>query len=107
MRLLLEPTPRGETPEYPEAALCGILIRCRVSGITPSPRGNCHVQRTRGQDEIMNDAGPAKPVGTDEVEIREWEESLDSVLTDEGPEAAGNILERLRQRAELAGVPTA
>ena len=55
----------------------------------------------------MNDGGPAKPVGTDEVEIREWEESLDSVLTDEGPEAAGNILERLRQRAQLAGVPTA
>ena len=54
----------------------------------------------------MNDGGPTKPVGTDEVEIREWEESLDSVLTDEGPEAAGNILERLRQRAQLAGVQT-
>src|SRR2546425_7717986 len=52
----------------------------------------------------MNNGGPAKPVGTDEVEIREWEESLDSVLTDEGPEAAGNIPDRLRQRAQLAGV---
>src|SRR5713226_1779606 len=104
MMLLLEPTPRGQTPEYPEAALCGILIRCRGSDTSPSPRGNCHVHRARGQDEVMNDGGPAKPVGTDEVEIREWEESLDSVLTDEGPEAAGNILERLRQRAQLAGI---
>ncbi|HYL09156.1 MAG TPA: pyruvate dehydrogenase (acetyl-transferring), homodimeric type [Candidatus Acidoferrales bacterium] len=53
----------------------------------------------------MNNGGPAKAPITDEVEIREWEESLDSVLTDGGPEAAGQILERLRRRAQLAGVP--
>jgi len=41
-----------------------------------------------------------------DLELREWLESLDSVLADGGPERANSILERLRVHAQLAGVET-
>jgi len=40
----------------------------------------------------------------DEVEIQEWEESLDAVLKEGHPQLVVHILERLRERALLAGV---
>jgi pyruvate dehydrogenase E1 component len=41
---------------------------------------------------------------SEEAEIQEWVESLDSVLKDSGPEVVGCILERLRERARVCGV---
>jgi pyruvate dehydrogenase E1 component len=40
----------------------------------------------------------------DDVEIREWLESLDSVLHSGGPEVAREILERLRAHAKVVGL---
>ncbi len=42
--------------------------------------------------------------GLDDVEIREWLESLDSVLHSGGPEVAREILERLRAHAKVVGL---
>jgi pyruvate dehydrogenase E1 component len=42
--------------------------------------------------------------GLDDVEIREWLESLDSVLQSSGPEVAREILERLRAHAKVVGL---
>jgi pyruvate dehydrogenase E1 component len=42
--------------------------------------------------------------GLDDVEIREWLESLDSVLQSSGPDVALEILERLRAHAEVVGL---
>jgi pyruvate dehydrogenase E1 component len=42
--------------------------------------------------------------GFDDVEIREWLESLDSVLQLGGPEVAREILERLRAHAKVVGL---
>ncbi|MBZ5540532.1 MAG: pyruvate dehydrogenase (acetyl-transferring), homodimeric type [Acidobacteriia bacterium] len=52
----------------------------------------------------MNDSATKHPLSPDDVEIREWLESLDSVLKASGPEVARQILERLRTHAHLAGV---
>jgi len=41
-----------------------------------------------------------------EAEDREWYESLDSVLEDEGPERLKDLLEKLRQRARRHGINT-
>jgi pyruvate dehydrogenase E1 component len=48
---------------------------------------------------------PATSPEVDE-ELREWQESLDVVIEQEGPERANEILTRLRERAQLAGVQT-
>jgi len=48
---------------------------------------------------------PAAAVPADE-ELREWGESLDVVLKEEGAERVNAILEALRVRAQLAGVTT-
>ncbi|HEX2714664.1 MAG TPA: pyruvate dehydrogenase (acetyl-transferring), homodimeric type [Candidatus Acidoferrales bacterium] len=42
----------------------------------------------------------------EDLELREWEESLDSVLNDGGPERVNRILGRLRARAQMAGINT-
>jgi pyruvate dehydrogenase E1 component len=59
-------------------------------------------------DTAQAAAPPEAPAPTvapaDDVEIREWLESLDSVLQESGPEVARHILERLRTHAHLAGV---
>src|SRR5512136_3048180 len=52
----------------------------------------------------MDDRATKNPLSPDDVEIREWLESLDSVLQASGPEVARKILERLRTHAHLAGV---
>jgi pyruvate dehydrogenase E1 component len=39
-----------------------------------------------------------------EPELREWMESFDSVVEDEGPKVAGEILDQLRARAQVTGV---
>ncbi|MBZ5701689.1 MAG: pyruvate dehydrogenase (acetyl-transferring), homodimeric type [Acidobacteriia bacterium] len=52
----------------------------------------------------MNDSATKHPLSPEDVEIREWLESLDSVLQASGPEVAREILERLRTHAHLAGV---
>jgi pyruvate dehydrogenase E1 component len=41
---------------------------------------------------------------SEEAEIQEWVESLDSVLKDSGAEVVSHILERLRSHASVAGV---
>jgi pyruvate dehydrogenase E1 component len=41
-----------------------------------------------------------------DVELREWMEALESILEDGGPARVNTILERLRVRAQLAGVDT-
>ena len=47
----------------------------------------------------------ARSVATEEdVELREWLESLDFVLQERGKERAEEILRRLRQHASEAGV---
>jgi pyruvate dehydrogenase E1 component len=40
----------------------------------------------------------------EQIELREWQESLDYVLRDGGPQRVVRILERLRMQAKLAGV---
>src|SRR5438270_12496945 len=40
----------------------------------------------------------------DDAEVREWLESLDSVLDASGPEVATEILERLRAHATVSGI---
>src|SRR6266852_5934734 len=48
---------------------------------------------------------PAPAVtASQEVEVREWIESLDAVIQDQGPDAARIILERLQAHASVAGV---
>src|SRR5258708_14304500 len=42
--------------------------------------------------------------GLDDVEVKEWLESLDSVLESSGPEVAAEILERLRAHATVEGI---
>jgi pyruvate dehydrogenase E1 component len=41
---------------------------------------------------------------SEEAEIQEWVESLDSVLKESGPQVVSHILERLRSHASVAGV---
>jgi pyruvate dehydrogenase E1 component len=43
--------------------------------------------------------------GWDAEEMREWTESLDSVVADGGPVKAGEILSQLQERAHRTGVP--
>ena len=52
----------------------------------------------------MTSAQRAILQGLDDVEIREWLESLDSVLQGSGPEVAREILERLRAHAKVVGL---
>ena len=52
----------------------------------------------------MTSAQRAILQGLDDVEIREWLESLDSVLQASGPEVAREILERLRAHAKVVGL---
>jgi pyruvate dehydrogenase E1 component len=52
----------------------------------------------------MTSAQRAILQGLDDVEIREWLESLDSVLESGGPEVAREILERLRAHAKVVGL---
>jgi pyruvate dehydrogenase E1 component len=52
----------------------------------------------------MDDSAISNLPQMDDVEIREWLESLDSVLNSSGPELARHILERLQTHAHLAGV---
>jgi pyruvate dehydrogenase E1 component len=54
--------------------------------------------------EVINESTITPMSDAEEVEILEWEESLDSVLKDRGPEVVAHIVERLRARALLAGV---
>ena len=54
----------------------------------------------------MNNGSYMQLPEPEEVEIREWEESLDSVLNDGGPKRVNHILERLRVRAQMAGIET-
>src|SRR5260370_39935843 len=56
----------------------------------PSARGTSQVEQKVEQ--------------TDDVELREWLDSLDSVLQGRGRERAAQILERLREHASQAGV---
>ncbi len=59
----------------------------------------------------LNEGGTAEAVPKsgewDAQEIQEWEESLDGVLADGGPAKARHILERLNQRAQIAGAAPA
>ncbi len=57
---------------------------------------------TRG--EVMDQSAVTPMTDAEEIEILEWEESLDAVLKDSGPQVVAHILERLRTRALLAGV---
>jgi pyruvate dehydrogenase E1 component len=52
----------------------------------------------------MDDSAVKNSSSMEDIGIREWLESLDSVLHDSGPEVAREILERLRTHAHLAGV---
>jgi len=54
----------------------------------------------------MNNGAYTTSPDVEQDEIQEWVESLDAVLQDGGPEVASHILERLRARAQAAGVPT-
>jgi pyruvate dehydrogenase E1 component len=54
--------------------------------------------------EVINESTITPMSDAEEVEILEWEESLDSVLKDRGPGVVAHIVERLRARALLAGV---
>jgi pyruvate dehydrogenase E1 component len=45
-----------------------------------------------------------KVLPVDDQELREWIESFESVVRDEGPQAAERILERLRARARALGI---
>ena len=60
----------------------------------------------RDEEETMNNGGYTRFPDVEQDEIQEWVESLDAVLQDGGPEVASHILERLRARAQAAGVPT-
>jgi len=53
---------------------------------------------------MTDDGSQPKVLQADESEVKEWIESLDSVLQDEGTEAAGRILEQLRAHAQASGV---
>ena len=52
----------------------------------------------------MNDGSDPQVLQNAEVELREWEESLDAVLAQEGPGRVNFLLDRLRERAREAGV---
>ena len=56
--------------------------------------------------KVMNNGSDMRLLEPEDVEIREWEESLDSVLNDGGPERVNRILGRLRARAQMAGINT-
>src|SRR3989442_3973066 len=60
----------------------------------------------RDEEETMNNGAYTTSPDVEQDEIQEWVESLDAVLQDGGPEVASQILERLRARAQAAGVPT-
>src|SRR3989449_7189322 len=60
----------------------------------------------RDEEETMNNGAYTTSPDVEQDEIQEWVESLDAVLQDGGPEVASHILERLRARAQAAGVPT-
>jgi hypothetical protein len=51
-----------------------------------------------------NDTRIPVPHGLDDQEVKEWLESLDSVLESSGPEVATEILERLRAHATVSGI---
>jgi pyruvate dehydrogenase E1 component len=62
-----------------------------------------------GQNEeraILNGEVEAHAPHLEDEELREWGESLDAVLQEEGPERAERILEWLRMRAQMEGVKT-
>jgi len=52
----------------------------------------------------MSDGIGVRLSESQDVELREWEESLDAVLVEEGPERVNFLLDRLRERAREAGV---
>jgi pyruvate dehydrogenase E1 component len=54
--------------------------------------------------EVINESTITPMSDAEEMEILEWEESLDAVLKESGPEVVAHIVERLRARALLAGV---
>src|SRR5947209_3638491 len=58
----------------------------------------------RDEEETMNNGAYTTSPDVEQDEIQEWVESLDAVLQDGGPEVASQILERLRARAQAAGV---
>src|SRR3989441_12729595 len=60
----------------------------------------------RDEEETMNNGAYTTSPDVEQDEIQEGVESLDAVLQDGGPEVASHILERLRARAQAAGVPT-
>src|SRR2546426_9776133 len=60
----------------------------------------------RDEEETMNNGAYTTSPDVEQDEIQEWVESLDAVLQDGGPQVASQILERLRARAQAAGVPT-
>ena len=70
----------------------------------PDSRAAATGQSLGENHDSMEDTVTARPPQMDEVEIREWLESLDSVLAASGPELARDILERLKTHAQAAGV---
>jgi pyruvate dehydrogenase E1 component len=55
---------------------------------------------------MMSNGSSMRLPEPEDLELREWEESLDSVLNDGGPERVNRILGRLRARAQMAGINT-
>ena len=57
-----------------------------------------------GGTNSANETRIPVPHGLDDQEVKEWLESLDSVLESSGPEVATEILERLRAHATVSGI---
>jgi pyruvate dehydrogenase E1 component len=60
----------------------------------------------RGEPAAESAPGAALQNSAPDEELREWEEALDAVIASAGPERAGQLLEALRIRAQMAGVET-